>query len=156
MARLRAGENVVALARESGMSSSRFAKLCVEAVCELRLYPEVPDTLHQLRASGTPLAAVTNLPGWLVEPLLRELSVYQYFDAVICAARKPSPTGIHKALGNLSRSADGAYYAGDTHSDAQAASRAGVSFAWAAYGYGGERPENTNVVLERFSDVLSL
>lgn len=154
---LREGSNAVALARDCGLSNSRFSRLCRAATAEIRLYPDVRETLEDLHGQAMPLGVVTNLPGWLIEPILIDLKLVQFFDSMIYAARKPGPRGISRALSLLGLRADeNVFYVGDMPSDAQAASRAAVSFAWASYGYAADCPAGAAASLEKFSDVLSL
>lgn len=154
--RLRAGENVVAMARGCGLTDMSFSRLCMGSAGELRLYPNVIDTLRRLRRRGTRLAVVTNLPKWLAAPLLSESGVGPLLDSAVHAARKPSPDGINRAVRDLCPPDGDIYYVGDMPADGRAAARAGAMFAWASYGYCDARPVETDVALERFSDVLSL
>jgi phosphoglycolate phosphatase-like HAD superfamily hydrolase len=154
---LREGSNAIALARECGLSNSRFSRLCRAAIAEIRLYPDARETLENLRGQARPLGIVTNLPGWLIEPILIELKLVQFFDSLIYAARKPGPGGINRALWSLGLHADpNIFYVGDMLSDAEAATRAAVSFAWASYGYADDCPAGAVASLKTFSDVLSL
>lgn len=157
VARLRAGHNVVRLAREAGISDARFGRLCYEAVSSLSLYPGVPEALRTLGGRGTLMGVVTNLPRRLVEPVIGDLGIAQHFATRIYNAKKPSGGGILRALGELGREAGvGAFYVGDMETDALAAQRAGVRFAWASYGYCDERPPQATAVLEEFADILTL
>ena len=154
---LREGSNAIALARECGLSNSRFSRLCRAAIAEIRPYPDARETLEKLRAQARPLGIVTNLPGWLIEPILIELKLIQFFDSLIYAARKPGPGGINRALWSLGLHADAnIFYVGDMPSDAEAATRAAVSFAWASYGYADDCPADAAASLETFPDVLLL
>jgi HAD superfamily hydrolase (TIGR01509 family) len=155
--RLKAGENVVRLADEGGLGNAKFTSLCRASIIQLRLYAEVNRTLTILQEKGTALGVVTNTPQRLITPLLSDMQMDRYFGSVVCAARKPSPGGILRALAELNIQADRqVYLVGDSSSDAIAASRAGVSFAWAAYGYSAECPQQTAVVIERVSDLIDL
>ena len=51
-----------------------------------------------------------------------------YYSAVVPAASKPAPGGIHRALGQLRVDADRALHIGDSESDERAARAAGVRF----------------------------
>jgi len=63
--------------------------------------------------------------------MMSEVGLDKHFATVICAARKPSGTGILRALSYIGVDADEkAFYVGDLTTDAQAAARAGISFAW--------------------------
>lgn len=155
--RLHEGQNVVTLAGSAGVSNARFTTLCRAAIGDLALYPGVRETLIQLRGKNVPLGVVTNIPQRLIVPLLSDLRLDDYFGSVVCAARKPGPTGILRATAQLGVVADeSVFFAGDSLTDARAAGQAGVSFAWAAYGYGIEPPAETPVILESFSGLLKL
>lgn len=155
VARLKAGENVVTLADSAGISNQRFTSLCRASSSELRLYPGVNKTLSRLQRKGVPLGVVTNIPQRLITPLLFDMGIDLYFGSVICAARKPSPTGILRAVAELKIDVNKqVFFVGDSNSDALAGSRAGVAFAWASYGYSAECPQPTDVVIESFPDLL--
>lgn len=155
--RLRAGENVIRLARDFGLSKSRFSLMCSQSIAELRLYPDVSEVLCCLSRRHIPMGIVTNLPKWLVEPPLRSLGMVHYFATCEYAAGKPSPQGLLKALAGMRQQPDASVlYVGDSQTDATAASRAGVSFAWASYGYAKECPSSASFVLDSFSDLLKI
>lgn len=154
---LQRGESVVRLAKGRGVPLSRFVGACRD----LRLYPGVHASLEELRRRGMPVAAVTSLPGRLVLPVLEAKDLLAAFGVVIhagnCRFRKPDPRPIWAALANLSVEPDKKiFYVGDTVADAEAAKRAGISFAWASYGYGRVPPDKVTVVLREFRGVLAL
>jgi len=157
LARLRAGETVVQIAREAGIPLGRFLNAGAP-----RLYPGVTEGLRELRERGIRLGVVTSLSRHLVLPALRALRIDRFFgDAIVhpgnCRSRKPHPGPLLAALDQLATPAsNAAFYIGDRDIDAQAAKRAGISFAWAAYGYGMFEPPNSALVLDTFADVLRL
>jgi HAD superfamily hydrolase (TIGR01509 family) len=149
--------NVVGLARGAGLSNHTFSELTLRAINELRLYPNVIDTLQELSQQSIPIAIVTNLPKWLVSPLLFRTGLSNYFGAVETVAGKPSGKGLTKALKTLGvRPSEEVFYVGDLANDAQAANAAGVSLAWASYGYGTVQPKSTLVRIDNFSDIMNL
>jgi phosphoglycolate phosphatase-like HAD superfamily hydrolase len=147
LAALHDGQNVVALMRASGVTPAamRWALDRTEV-------PSVAGwdvTLAELRRRRHPLGIVTSLPVWLAQALLLRAALEPAVDVVIANARKPSPAGIIKALAVLGTTPSEAdLYVGDTPIDGEAARRAGISFAWASWGYGPpqepalERPED--------------
>jgi phosphoglycolate phosphatase-like HAD superfamily hydrolase len=156
-----AGENIVRLVKSCGVSDTRFCRACVAATNRLRLYAGVRETLAELEQRGTPCGVVTNLPGRLVNPLLEQLELAAYFQVVVHAGTvrpwKPNPTPLREAarmmrLGNVA----GVFYIGDRPNDALATHRAGMRFAWAAYGYESACPDEDAVVLRDFRQVLDL
>jgi HAD superfamily hydrolase (TIGR01549 family) len=158
---LRAGRSIIRIHTKCGISASRFRRLCSSTVRDLELYPEVRTTLKELRRRGTQLGVATSLPGWLVEMLLNEHGLTGFFGSVIhagnCRSYKPNPAPILAALRGLDVGpSPDAFYVGDREVDSRAAASAGVSFAWAAYGYGDERPTDTAKVIRSFKEVLAL
>ncbi len=154
---LRAGGNVIALARSLNISDAHFASLCTDAIGTLVLYPGVRETLDVLRERQISLGIATNLPRWLAEPILEALKLATHFPVCVYAARKPGAIGIRTAVQQLGLDlASVVFYVGDTLKDALAAERAELPFAWAAYGYGDSRPDSAEAVLRTFDEVLNL
>jgi phosphoglycolate phosphatase len=153
---LKRGENIVALIKTAEVSRSHFTKLCTEHISELKLFPGVIDGLKQLKKEKVPMGVATNLPQWLVEPILQHTGVSGFFSAYAFAARKPNPSGLQNVLKQLGTSVSKeSFFVGDTESDAGAANAAGVLFAWAEYGYG-QKPAKYHTIISHFSDVLHL
>ena len=159
--RLASGGNVVQLATERGVSRSRLARETSNSVASLRLYDGALRTLDDLRDRATSMGVVTNLPGWLVTPLVQATGIAGYFEAIVTpragVPAKPKPHGILRALQKMDREADvHTWLVGDGVADAAAAVAAGVRFAWASYGYETVQPAGAKTVLRSFEDVLSL
>ena len=160
-ARLAAHVSIVALARELNISLNRFAATCREGIAELELYPWVHETLLHLNAQGKPLGLVTSLARTLADVVLEGKGLQPYFGAVVTPLRgmpaKPHPASLLRGLEQLElRAHPDIYYVGDRAPDAAAATAAGISFAWASYGYGDDAPPGTAVVLTSFQEVVRL
>src|SRR4051812_17609938 len=56
--------------RRAGYTKASFAATCRRGSPPLACYDGVLDTLGQFNAAGTPIGVVTNLPGWMAEPML--------------------------------------------------------------------------------------
>ena len=157
---LEAGVNVARIARERGVTNARLAREAREHGSSVDLYEGVFGTLERLRARPTSIGVVSNLPGWLVRPLLESTGVGAYVGATatprVGVPAKPHPQGVKRVLKELGRSTTGAWFVGDGTADAGAAVAAGVPFAWASYGYDTEAPPETTRVVARFEDVLEL
>ena len=148
-------------AKDHGVSKARLARAAREDGASVELYEGVLPTLDELRARGTPIGIVTNLPGWLVQPLLESTGIGEYAVAVATprpgVPAKPKPHGIRRVLTGMGREADlGTWYVGDAAVDAEAAEAAPVRFAWASFGYESEMPPGTVKVLACFDEVLDL
>ena len=158
---LQAGANIVRVAKDYGVSRTRLVQAASATAGSLELYEQVLHTLDILRERGTPIGIVSNLPGWLVRPLIESKGMDMYFAATVTprpgVPAKPSPNGIRRALQQMDRLADArTWFVGDGTVDARAAIAADVKFAWASYGYEKEQPLGTAKTLERFEDVLRL
>ena len=160
-AELAAGMSVVQLAIQNGITRDRFAREARYRATRLAFYDRAHETLNTLRERGTSTGVVTNLPGWLVTPVIEATGIEEYFDAVVTprpgVPAKPKPHGIRKALMKIGRGGDSCtWFVGDGVVDAKAAAKAGVRFAWAAYGYESLAPPDTEIVLYAFEDILKL
>ena len=158
---LQHGSSIVALSRRLGVTDQRFRRLCGADGDRLRLFPGVRDALVQLNSRGIPTVVVTSLPARIAEPLLDCLMVRYLFKDVVnasnCPSRKPRPGPLVCALGRIGVAPErDVFYVGDQPGDAAAADAAGISFAWASYGYGRDHPGNAAAVLKSFSEVLLL
>lgn len=154
---LRHGGNIISLTRMQGISPSRFAKLCKLQAENLALFPGVRAGIEGLASQNTPMAAVSNLPRRLAGPMLVGTNLRGFFSETTYAAGKPSPSAILTALGNLGVvPGPDCLYVGDQRVDAECARRAGISFAWASYGYAVDHPEPSAPALSRLDELLQL
>ena len=157
---LKLGANVVDIAREVGVSRIALFTECTRDFGGLKLYPGVRKTLDKLGNRHLPLGVVSSLPGALAEGGLDALGLSERFKAVIhagnCRVAKPNPRPILQCLSWMAITPSRAvYYVGDRDVDQRAAESAGISFAWAAYGYGGgEMPADVRV--DKFEELLRL
>ena len=157
MERLAAGKNLFQLANEAGLSRSRLLAACCSRVNSLAVYDGVLPSLQQLSKVGCKLGVVTSLSKGIAGPALANLRLEGFFGAKKFAANKPSPRLLLAALADLGEQADTRhFYVGDTAADAVCAVKAGVTFAWASYGYGIVEPAKQTRVLQRFADVVAL
>lgn len=160
LARIKAGEPAIRLADRFGVRR-QFVQSCAGAAHELPLYPGVRAALRSLYERGTPLGVVTSLSPALAQEILTGSSLRPCFCAVVAAerglARKPSPAPVLAGVERLGlEAAGGIFYVGDHLNDEKSAHAAGVSFAWASYGYRDAPPRSPDAVLDRFGDVLDL
>lgn len=149
------------LAARCAVPDGRFRRACLTSIAALRLYGGVKETLVALERRGTPCGIVTSLPGRIVEPLLQRLELSEHFRVVVHAGTvrpwKPNPAPLREAARMMAiKELREVFYVGDGPNDATAARRAGMRFAWAAYGYGATSPDEDAVVLREFREVLDL
>jgi len=102
------------------------------------LYPNVADTLHQLRSSLPYIALITNKPEQFTLPLL-DYHRLPRFDLVICgdtlATKKPCPGPFLHCMKVLGCSVEESVMVGDSVSDIKAAQAANVPVICVSYGY---------------------
>jgi len=96
-----------------------------------RLYPQVRETLRELRRQGVKLALVTNKAARFTGLLLDSHQLATAFDCVVSGdtlqSKKPAPHGIQHCLHQLDVLPARALFVGDSLIDVQAARSAGVA-----------------------------
>lgn len=156
LSQLAGGASVFNLADVYAVSRARIISQCVRSLDSLRLYDGIFEGLGRLVDAGCKLGIVTSLSRRLAEPALNHLAIANFFRHAEFAAKKPSPRPLLAALAALGEDGDRRhYYVGDMPNDALCAAKAGVSFAWASYGYG-TAPGSEAFVLTQFEDVVAL
>jgi len=103
-------------------------------------YPGLVDFLEDCRRRGVRLGVCTNKRHAPAQQALEKCGIRHYFEHVsgsdTVARPKPDPLPLLQALAALGAAPDEGAYLGDTHVDAQTASRAGVPFLYFRAGYG--------------------
>ncbi|MFH1465625.1 MAG: HAD hydrolase-like protein [Pseudomonadota bacterium] len=154
--RLADGANVIALARQAGIRRSHLVRACRERASSLSLYQGVADAIMEIAKRRIPTGIVTSLAGDVAAVALEHYDLVDLFPATEFAARNKA-TAIRSVLHRLGLSPGTQdFYIGDMPQDAAAAARAGVSFAWASWGYSAEPPAPCGAHLTRFEEVLDL
>ncbi|HEY6451494.1 MAG TPA: HAD-IA family hydrolase [Steroidobacteraceae bacterium] len=128
---------------------SRFLELYREnLVIETRLFPGFEQVLAALETHGVPWGVITNKPGWLTEPLLRQLALYERAGCVLSGdslpACKPDPLPLLTAARRLALAPERCLYLGDALRDVQAARAANMTALAARYGYVGPQEETAD------------
>ncbi len=97
------------------------------------LYPWVPVLLRELKSHGHTLGIVTTKRSYRIAEVFERERLASMLDTIVGSdmvmAPKPSPEGLLRAIQNLGVPASQVLYVGDTVTDAEAANRAGISFA---------------------------
>jgi phosphoglycolate phosphatase len=114
---------------------------------ETRLFAGFEVVLPALEANRIPWGVITNKPGWLTEPLLRALGLYERASCVLSGDSlpvcKPNPLPLLTAAQRIAVDPGRCLYLGDALRDMQAASAANMTALAARYGYIGA-DENTD------------
>lgn len=135
------------------------SQLCVDSC----LYPNVKETLLELKERGYQLSIVTNKPERFVEPILKHLGIGSLFELIIggdtLEKRKPDPLPLFHACQHLSTEIDQAVMIGDSKNDILAAKAANMPSIGLTYGYNYGEPIShyePELVFEDFGQLLSI
>jgi len=136
---------------------AHYHRQCVRAP---RPYDGIVEVVRRLREQGILLSVATNAPSQFASRMLAHLDLSRFFDHIIGAEAvrvpKPDPEMIEIVLARYGYrpGQDQALLVGDSAKDMEAASRAGISPFFAAWGFGGYKGDVP--CLRRPLDILSL
>jgi phosphoglycolate phosphatase len=103
-----------------------------------RALPGARSTLAALRGKGLSLGVASNKPARFSEPILREVGLLPFIDAVqgpdLAGSTKPEPTMLRNCLIALGVNAETGLYVGDMVLDVESAGRAGLPVVLVAGG----------------------
>lgn len=142
----------------------RFGFYYGENLCNLsRLYPNVKQTLEQLKAQGYILAVVTNKPTKHVQPVLASFGIDHLFSELLggqsLPAIKPHPAPLYYLCGKFGLYPKQILFVGDSKNDILAAHSAGCAVVGLTYGYNYNIPiaeANPDWVFDDFADLLKI
>ena len=126
-------------------------------------FPGITELLDNIEQRGLNWGIVTNKPGWLTEPLLKDLDL---FDRAACVVsgdtldeRKPHPAPMLHASKLANSRPEQCVYIGDAQRDIEAGNNAGMQTLVALFGYLQEedkpRTWNANDMIEHPQDLLA-
>ena len=99
----------------------RYDELYAENIQYLKVYPQVKETLEQLKNSGYTMGIISNKTTNLIEMDLKQADIDSYFDKVLgvdqMPAPKPDPSGLIACCDALHVGHDDLIYLGDSPSD---------------------------------------
>jgi 2-phosphoglycolate phosphatase len=103
------------------------------------LFPGMDAVLQELEQRGLNWGVVTNKPGWLTDPLLKDLQLYDRATCVVSGdtlqQRKPHPAPLLHACKLANASPAQCLYVGDAQRDIEAGKNAGMYTMVALFGY---------------------
>jgi HAD superfamily hydrolase (TIGR01549 family) len=119
-------------------------------------YPGVKETLKTLRERGYKLAQYTNASTIYLNVVMSTLGIREYFDYIECIQdnnlTKPRLVQkIKEKFGGLT-----AAVVGDRCHDIEAARDTDSLSIGVLFGYGGEEPEQADITINKFDDLLSI
>ena len=137
---------------------SHYAEHCVERV---QPYPNVRRTLDELKDRGWLLGVNTNKPNFAVKPILEKFGFTRYFGNAVVAGGdgiplKPDPQSLRECASRLRghRLSSNDWMVGDSWTDMQCASNAGVKGAFCSFGFGKLKESRYAVRINGFEELL--
>lgn len=105
---------------------------------EVRIYPQIEETLNSLKNKNIKLGIVTSRYGFEVKEDIMLNEILHHFDLIVTYDEslrpKPYPDQLLKALKELNKNPDEAVYVGDTNYDYGCAKSCNVDFLLANWG----------------------
>ena len=139
---------------------SHYAEHCVERV---RPYPGVERTLGVLRERGWLMGVNTNKPNFAVRLILEKFGLAECFgDAIVAGGDgiplKPDPQSIRACASRLGghRLSARDWMVGDSWTDMQCATNAGVRGAFCTYGFGKLKDSRFTIKIDSFDELSRL
>ena len=137
---------------------SHYAEHCVERV---QPYPVVVRTLGELRDRGWLMGVNTNKPNFAVKLILEKFGFTRYFGSAVVAGGdgiplKPDVQSIRECAARLRghRLSSHDWMVGDSWTDMQCATNAGVKGAFCTFGFGRLKDSRFTVKINRFDELL--
>ncbi|MGC4364949.1 phosphoglycolate phosphatase [Hydrogenophaga sp. R2] len=124
------------------------------------LYPQVRETLTELRAQGVKLAVVTNKEDRYTRTVLDAHRLMPMLDRVISGdtlpVKKPDPAAIHHCLREFNVAPERALFVGDSSIDVATARNGGIAVWALPYGYNMGSPIEASSPDRVIADVSAL
>lgn len=124
-------------------------------------YPGAIAALEALKARGVKLALCTNKSEQFTHPLLKQIGLHHYFDAIVCGDTlgqgilKPNPAPV---LAMIERAGGGScVFIGDTSHDMEAARAAGIACIAVRFGFVDATDQlGADAILDTYPDLLPM
>lgn len=127
----------------------------------VKSFPHVVDTIHQMHALGLTLAIATSRGRQSLEMLMEQLHIKEYIDIYLCdqdvTEKKPAPEMVQKILERTFTPPDEALVVGDTVYDIEMGQRAGCKTCGVTYGNNTREQllkQGADDIIDDFSDLL--
>jgi len=134
-----------------------------EVFVESTFYPDVTETLENLKARKFKIACVTNKPMQHTQALLKQSGIKSLFDYIVAGdtltAKKPDPAPLLYACDKIGVPPRKSIMVGDSINDIQAAKNAGIPSIGLTYGYnhGIDLSQNrADILIDHFSLIQKL
>jgi len=125
------------------------------------IYPGVLEGLQAWKATGLPMAVITNKAAVFTEPLLERMGLSGFFDVIVSGDttphKKPHPEPVLHACRVMGRPPERNLHIGDSIHDIHAAKAAGSTVYCVPYGYNegkAVKAEDCDRLLSSFGEAL--
>lgn len=141
-----------------------FLEFYADNVCDKSvLYPEVKETLLELKQRGYRLAIITNKPEKFIEPMLEGLGLSGVFEFCLggdsLPERKPNPLPLFTACAMMNAEIADCVMIGDSKNDILAAKAAKMDSIGVSYGYNYDEDlgiYEPDFLFDHFNELLSV
>ena len=103
------------------------------------VFDGVYAVLHKLKKLNIKMGICTNKPGPTTGVVLENLGLIEFFDAIVTEDdvdyKKPDPRHLYQTINAVGLKPDESIFVGDSETDMETSSRAGVKFIFVTYGY---------------------
>lgn len=124
--------------------------------CKTTLYPGVAEGLHRIHNGGWRISLVSNKRTEFCESVLDHFHILRFFD-IVCGDShgrplKPDPAPLIHVLKETDSIPAESWMLGDSYTDLESGSAAGVKCAYAQYGFGKIRSAHYDLKVASFSE----
>ena len=140
-----------------------FLKFYAQNLCvKTYLYPNVKETLEQLKKKGYTMVIVTNKPANFVAPILKGLKIDEFFEFYLggdsLERRKPDPMPLLYVCEKFNITVNECVMIGDSKNDIISANSAKIESVGVTYGYNYGEDISTyhpTIVVDDFANILT-
>ena len=123
------------------------------------LYPEVAETMRQLRQNHFRLCVISNKPQLISDKIIAGLGIAELLDVNIGGGAgfplKPAPDAIEFLLKKFDISPANAFMVGDNYTDLAAAENAGIRSIFCRYGIGEKQNFSADMEIDSFAELTN-
>lgn len=123
------------------------------------LFPGMENVLKELYRKNVYMAVVSNKAYHLVDIIIKELDLYDYFKFVYGGdsfdEKKPSAKPLLNIINSLSVIPDNSFMIGDSDNDVLAGAAAGMKTIYCSYGYAPLKKSTSDYIVDNPLDILN-
>lgn len=124
------------------------------------LFPGMENVLKELYSNNVNIAVVSNKAHHLVDIIIKELGLYDYFKFVYGGdsfdEKKPSAKPLLNIVNSLNVMPENSFMVGDSDNDVLAGISAGMKTIYCSYGYAPLKKSKSDYIVDNPLDILNL